>query len=58
MKVFNEENELKKGQTFILLLDEKEARTLIQMAEVACRAKRGLNFKKIKAALELKLCCF
>ena len=55
MKVFNEEKENNKGvgDSFILLMDKKEAATLIDMVEFAAESnKKKRNWKTIQKKLE------
>ena len=59
MKVFNEDLGGKTGYSFILLLDKKEAKTLMEIVETACQAnKRKTTFKNWKKKLEERLCCY
>ena len=56
MKIFNEETNRKNG-TCVLIIDCKEAKALIEIVEIACKAsKRKPKFKFWKKELEEKLC--
>ncbi len=53
MKVFNEETGNGTGNNFLLMLDKKEARTLIDMAEAALESnKRKQSFRNVLKKLE------
>ena len=55
MKILNEE----KGTTFVLILDKKEARVLLEIVETAQNAnKRKSSFRSWRKNLEEQLCCF
>ncbi len=57
MKILNEGTD--KPKLFVLILDEKEARTLVEMAETAVQAnKKKSSFKKWKKKLEEQLLCY
>ena len=60
MKVFNEEpDKNKKPDAYILVLNKKEAKLLIEMAEAAkITHTRRTWFKKIHKELEEKLACY
>lgn len=60
MKVFNEEPlDGKKPQEFILIIDSKEALSLLEMTAVACnQSPKKAAWKKIKAAFEERIACF
>lgn len=60
MKVLNEEIEGgKSGTTFVLILEKKEAQTLVAMAETAVKADRKKSsYKSFQKALTERLCCF
>ena len=60
MKVLNEEAGLNKsGSTFVLILDKKEARTLLEIVEAAHESnKRRNSFRVWRKNLEERLCVF
>jgi len=59
MQVFNEETLGKRKGKHMLLLDSKEARIFIEMAEEACKHnKRKGTWKKVFKGLEDKLYCY
>ncbi len=59
MKVLNEEVTTGKPNTFILIVDKKEAQTLMAMAETASKAnKRSSLFRNMYRKLEERLSCF
>jgi hypothetical protein len=55
VKILNED----KGTTFALILDKKEAMTLLEIVEAAQQAnKRKSSFRSWRKNLEEQLCCF
>ncbi len=61
MKVFTREmpDSAKKPDTFILILDKREARTLVEIAEAAYKAnKRRSTFRTWHKKLEELLVCW
>ena len=59
MKILNEENGKGQSNTFVLILDKREARTLTEIVEVACKAdKKRSTFKRWKKKLDERLLCF
>ena len=57
MQIFNEEKY--PNPDVILVLNKKEAQTLIEMNEAACNAnKKKKSWKKLKQLLEEKAECF
>ena len=59
MKIFNEETKNEKSQTFILILDTKEAKTLAEAVQLAATTnKKKSSFKKLNQQIEEKLCCY
>jgi len=59
MKVLNEDAGKGMGNTFGLILNRQEARTLMAIVEEACKAnKRRSTFRAWKKKLEERLSCF
>lgn len=60
MQVLNEEVGLNKtGSTFVLIMNKKEARTLLEIVEAAHESnKRRSSFRVWRENLEERLCVF
>lgn len=56
VKILNDD---KHASTFVLIMDKKEARTLVELAEAAHKAnKRRTTFRTWYKNLSEQLCCY
>ena len=59
MKVLNEDVGNRTGNTFVLIMDKREARTLTKIVDAAYQAnKRRSSFRTWKKKIEERLDCF
>jgi hypothetical protein len=59
MKVYAEETNSQSKQTFVVILDRKEAQTLVEMSEEAARSnKRKTSFRNMKNKFVRLLSCY